>query len=409
MHSEKYDLVLFSQTFYPDVDATAKLMTDLATYIAENGKKILVVTPNRSYEVPERKYRDFETVNQVDVRRVKVPKLDKNNPIQKVILYYLFASGAKKLAKELDYKVAMAILPPFLVAYNVLRITKKMGRKFVFVLHDLHPDTLVRRKQLSPKNPLVTVLKKENEYIFRNSDAVVFLGRDQIDYVRNNYGIDDLKVHFIPNWSRDLREGLALREEVKEKYYRNGFNILYAGNIGEAQVTSLERIIKIMTNSRMVKNGINLVIVGHGRRKDYLMNLAATLRATNVSFFDYVYNFSDYQSLVYFSDCCLVTLREESKGMSVPSKTYYYLSAGKPIVADVPKDSETDIALHEGRYGINVNGMNDEEVLENLLLMKNNKDYYENLCRNARIAFDTQYSMEVALQKYLDLFESLLM
>lgn len=407
MHSEKYDLVLFSLTFYPDVDATAKLMTDLATYIAEKGKKVLVVTPNRSYEVPERKYQDFETVSQVDVVRVKIPKLDKNSLIQKVVFYYLFATGARKLAKELDYKVAMAILPPFFVAYNVLRITKKTGKKFVFVLHDLHPDVLVRWKQLSPKNPLVLLLKKQNVYIFQNADKVVFIGRDQIAYTKQEYHVEDSKACFIPNWSRDLKEGFLEKQDVREKYYKSGFNILYAGNMGEAQLTKLERMIFLMSDERLRKNDVNLIMVGHGRIKDHLVRFAQEKDAKNVFFYDYVYDFSEYQNLVYFCDCCFVGLRNESKGMSVPSKTYYYLSGGKPILADVPVDSEIDILIKENECGFNISNMSDEKVVERILLMKEDRKFYSKLCENARTAFEIYYTKDIALQKYLDLLEAL--
>lgn len=82
-----YDLVLFSQTFYPDVNAAAKLMTDLAEFLVEKGEKVLIVTPNRSYEVPENKYPEFEIINGISVKRVKVPKLNKNNALQKY--YYI--------------------------------------------------------------------------------------------------------------------------------------------------------------------------------------------------------------------------------------------------------------------------------------------------------------------------------
>ena len=41
--------------------------------------------------------------------------------------------------------------------------------------------------------------------------------------------------------------------------------------------------------------------------------------------------------------------------MSVPSKVYYYLSAGKPIIGILPVESEIDISIKEDNYGINLN------------------------------------------------------
>ncbi len=403
---EEYDVVLFPQTFYPDVDATAKLMTDLAEFLVKKGKKVMVVTPNRSYERPNIKYPEFEIIEDIHVNRIKVPKLNKNNALQKILLYYLFSTKAKRTLKKLNYKIALAILPPFFVAYKTLKVTKKKEKKFIFLLHDLHPDALVRRKQASPNNPLVILLKKHNNYIFKNSDKTIFVGRDQIEYVKENYGINNEKIEFIPNWARDLRENFIKKDSIKEKYYKSGFNILYSGNMGESQVKSLEKVIKLMKNERLFANSVNLILVGHGRRKDYLLNIAKD--AGNVYFFDYVYDFADYQNLIYFADGYLVTMINEDKGMSVPSKTYYYLSGGKPILADVPVDSEVDILLRENKVGINLNNLEEEEAIENILMLKNNKEYYQELSKNARKAFEDKYSKEVALESYLRVVETLL-
>jgi glycosyltransferase involved in cell wall biosynthesis len=403
---EEYDVVLFPQTFYPDVDATAKLMTDLAEFLVKKGKKVMIVTPNRSYERPNIKYPEFEIIEDIHVNRIKVPKLNKNNALQKILLYYLFSTKAKRTLKKLNYKIALAILPPFFVAYKTLKVTKKKEKKFIFLLHDLHPDALVRRKQASPNNPLVILLKKHNNYIFKNSDKTIFVGRDQIEYVKENYGINNEKIEFIPNWARDLKENFIKKDSIKEKYYKSGFNILYAGNMGESQVKSLEKVIKLMKNERLFANSVNLILVGHGRRKDYLLNIAKD--AGNVYFFDYVYDFADYQNLIYFADGYLVTMINEDKGMSVPSKTYYYLSGGKPILADVPVDSEVDILLRENKVGINLNNLEEEEAIENILMLKNNKEYYQELSKNARKAFEDKYSKEVALESYLRVVETLL-
>ncbi len=404
----EYDLVLFTQTFHPDVDATAKLMTDLAEFLTKKGKKVLIVTPNRSYEVPEKKYPEFEIINGISVKRVKIPKLNKNKALQKIVLYYLFSIKARKTLKKTDYKVAMAILPPFFVAYNTLKVSKKKGNKFIFLLHDLHPDTLVRRKQVSSKNPVVRLLKKQNKYVFQNADKVIFVGRDQIEYVKENYNIQNERIEYIPNWSRDLKEGFIKKDAIKEKYYKPGFNILYAGNMGDAQVESLKNIFSLMNDKRVKENNIYLIMVGHGRKKDYLVKFARENNIENVLFFDYVYDFAEYQNLIHYADCCLVTLREESKGMSVPSKTYYYLSGGKPILADIPIGSEIDFALKEDGCGINLRDCEKEVAIEKLLCLKNDKKFYDELCENARKAFERKYSKDVTLEKYLGVIEKLI-
>jgi len=92
--------------------------------------------------------------------------------------------------------------------------------------------------------------------------------------------------------------------------------------------------------------------------------------------------------------------------MSVPSKTYYYLSGGKPILADIPIGSEIDIALKEDGCGINLRDCEKEVAIEKLLCLKNDKKFYDELCENARKAFERKYSKDVTLEKYLGVIES---
>ena len=76
------------------------------------------------------------------------------------------------------------------------------------------------------------------------------MGRDQIEYVKENYKIQNEKIEYIPNWSRDLKEDFIKKDEIKEKYYKLGFNILYAGNIGDAQVESLKNIFNLINDKK---------------------------------------------------------------------------------------------------------------------------------------------------------------
>lgn len=398
-YEEEYDLVLFPQTFYPDADATAKLMTDLAEFMVKKGKKVLIVTPNRSYERPNIKYPEFEIIENIHVHRIKIPKLNKNNSLQKVLLYYFFSTKAKKTLKKLNYKVAMAILPPFFVAYNTLKVTKKKGKKFIFLLHDLHPDTLVRRKQVSPNNPLVILLKKHNKYIFQNSDKTIFLGRDQIEYVKESYGISNDKIEFIPNWARENKTCSIKNTNIKD------FKILYAGNLGESSVNLME-FLKIMKQIEKKDKNIKLTILGNGRKKDLYINYIKENNLKNVEIKSFLPE-DEYIEELNKSDAFLVTLREESKGMSVPSKTYYYLSAGKPIIGMLPENSEIDISIKEDNYGFNLNNLSDKEKEDKILELKNNINYYNELKKNSLNSFNSKYKKEIVLEKYYQLIKEL--
>lgn len=407
--NKKYDLVLLTLNFYPGTEATSRLLSDLIFFLSEKKLKILVISPNRLYLTPEKKLKNFEKINDnLDILRLRVPKLDKNKGFQKILLFYLFSKKIKKILKKTDYKIAFSLIPPFFTAYNALKISDKKKSKFLFLVHDLHPDTLVRIKKASPKNPVVKLLKKQTYYLLKNSTKIIVIGRDQKEYISKNYNIESNKIEYIPNWSKDLYHKLKINKDIKTKYYKEGFNILYAGNIGEAQIPQLERFVLLMKKLEKLDDNINFIIVGNGRKKNRLLDLKRKNKINNIYFYDYVYNFKDYQNIMLYADCYFLSLRKESKGMAVPSKTYYYLSGGKPLISDIPIGSEIDISLKESSFGFNINNLSDDEAINKILKLKNDKNYYSLLSKNSRKAYENKYTLEMSGNKYYDLIRSLL-
>jgi len=77
----KYDVCITTITFFPDINATAKLMYDLAGDLADKGLKVVVLTQNRSYHDPNKIFPSFERIGGFDVIRVSLPSFNKNNEI----------------------------------------------------------------------------------------------------------------------------------------------------------------------------------------------------------------------------------------------------------------------------------------------------------------------------------------
>jgi len=406
---KRYDLVLLTLNFYPGTEATSKLLSDLIFFSSGKNLKILVISPNRLYLTPEKKLNNFEKINNnLDILRIKVPKLDKNKGIQKILLFYLFSLKIKKILKQIDYKIAFSLIPPFFTAYKALKISENKKSKFLFLVHDLHPDTMIRRKQAKENSFIIKLLKKQTQYLLKKSSKIIVIGRDQKKYISKEYNVNSNKISYIPNWSKDLLYNLEINKNIGSKYYGEGFNILYAGNIGEAQIPQLERFILIMKKIEKLDEKINFIVVGNGRKKEKLIELKRKKNLKNIDFYDYVYDYNEYQNLMYYADCYFLSLRNESKEMSVPSKTYYYLSGGKPIIADIPIDSEIDICLKEYDFGFNISNLSDDEAINKILKLKNDKNYYTLLSKNSRRTYENKYTLEISANKYYNLIKSLL-
>ena len=398
-----YDVLLVSFSFYPDIEATSKLMFDLAEDLAEKGLKVAVFTQNRSYIDPQQQFSSFESVKGCDVYRTKTPCLNKNKAFSKLLMYWIFARSAARFTKQIKVGTVLAVFPPFFTAFNVLKICKRKNIPFVLILHDLHPDTAIRRKQISKNHPLALLLKKQTRFLMKSSSRIVTLGRDVTQYLIEAYKVLPEKISYIPNWGREISD--ISPNFNRHACMRDSFLVLYTGNFGEA--SDFATLFQAAKQLEKVDEDIRFLLVGNGRKKSFWEDYVKRNSISNVTFSDFVPE-EKYTDLLKQAFVLVLTLRESSKGMSVPSKLYYYLSVGKPILAIVPELSEVDIAILQDNFGLSCRNNDVKSVIRSLLKFKNDQEHYHLICKNAVQTFNKKYSQKICTNQYYELIKSIL-
>lgn len=401
---DKYDVCLVTLTFHPDIAATAKLMYDLATDMVGKGLRVAVFTQNRSYYDPEKEYTSFEQIKGCDVFRAELPEFDKNRVWQKLLLYLVFARKARKFQDKVNTRSVMVVFPPLFVAFYVLKVCLKLSRSFVLILHDLDPDPAIRRQQISRYNPLAIILKRQNRFLFRNASRIVVLGRDVENYLAKEYKVLPEKISYIPNWGREL-PGSFFNMQLMDHSVKEPFLVVYAGNFGES--ADLETLFLSAGEIEKIDDTIHFLFVGNGRKKRVWEDYVIRKGIRNIRFAEFLPE-EQYQELLRRASAFVVTLRETSRGLSVPSKLYYYLSAGKPILAIVPELSEIDLAIKEDGFGAVCPNGAVEMFVEQVLMIKNDPDHYKKLSENAALSFRKNYSREKGTVKYYYLIKEIL-
>jgi len=397
---EKTTIKVVSQMFYPDLAATAKVLSDLFFHIDES-YQINVLCQNRSYVLPEVNYDEETHLKNLFIKRVKVKNTNKNNITHRVFnfieLYQKFKKELKKSKEDIFFCVSN---PPFL-PYLTIKQAKKTNKKTVFLLHDLYPDVLIKLGKLKKTNLISKLIYHMNSYAFKNSDKIIVLGRDTKNYLLKNYGVSDKKIEIITNWGKN-KIPLPQKSNFRKTHnLLNKFVIMYTGNLGEtAEFDTLLNTAKIMNN-----DDIKFVIIGDGRKKRDIEKTINEMRLNNVILLGYQPE-DEYYAILNSADVLFVSLRKELKGISVPSKTYTYLSVGKPIIAVVPKESEIELSIKEDKYGI-YNEYDSYKLKEQITELYKNKDKYKELCENAKTAFSKKYDLKLIVKKYEKLFKEL--
>jgi colanic acid biosynthesis glycosyl transferase WcaI len=121
--------------------------------------------------------------------------------------------------------------------------------------------------------------------------------------------------------------------------------VLYAGNVGFSQSFDL-----ILAAARALP-GVTFLINGDGAMRAELQAAAAGL--ANVRFGDFVAP-DRLGELLATGDLHVVPLRRGLAKVSVPSKTYSILAAGRPIVASVDPGTEVANLVERAGAGIAV-------------------------------------------------------
>jgi colanic acid biosynthesis glycosyl transferase WcaI len=89
------------------------------------------------------------------------------------------------------------------------------------------------------------------------------------------------------------------------------------------------------------------------------------------------------------------------KGVSMPSRTYNILAAGKPILAIAEPGSETDIVVMENDIGRTVSPGDKTALLEAIhSLAARSPSELAAMGRRAREAAEREYSLETAIETY---------
>lgn len=195
---------------------------------------------------------------------------------------------------------------------------------------DLWPDTLQAVGMVKTERQLraVGLLCR---FIYRRCDLILGQSRAFIEPIRRWAGSSD-RFRYFPQWSEEVFDaGAAPAEPAPEVTALGpGFNIIFAGNIGDAQdFPSLLRAAELTRD----REDIRWVIVGDGRAAP---QVRADIERLGLSRNVVMLGRHPVERMPAFfaaADALLVSLKAEPIfAMTIPGKVQSYLAAGKPLL-----------------------------------------------------------------------------
>ena len=315
--------------------------------MVRRGHKVTVLTGLPNY--PQGKVYDGygvfrkrkEVIEGVTVYRTLVIPRGKGGGVMLALNYLSWAFIASVWAffmsifKKYD-AVVVHETSPITQGFPALVVKALRKTPIYFWVLDLWPESLVSAGGVKNKHVL-GFFTWVTKLMYRHSDKILMSSRGFRESILNKGDFEDKLVYF-PNWAEDV---FSYAEKVDVPEMPEGFKVMFAGNLGEAQ--DMEAI--VAAAQELKSTDVKILLVGDGRRREWVEEQIRTRGLEDVLFTLGRHPLSAMPSFFNKADVLFLSLKDEYIfSLTVPAKLQAYMASGKPVVAMMNGEARNIIA-----------------------------------------------------------------
>jgi glycosyltransferase involved in cell wall biosynthesis len=393
-------LLVLNQYYWPGVEATAQLLTELCEALAEDMDVNVVTGVLHGHEGEPR-----QVVHQgVEIVRVHSTSFERSRFFARAANYASYLSSALlRGVRGRRPDVVLCMTDPPIVANVALLVARRYRAPLVVISQDVFPEIAVQLKRL--ENPvLMNLLRGLVGIYLRRADRIVAIGETMRTRLEEKGAPPD-RLRVIPNWVDTARLGPL---EKANPWARNSrldekFVVMHSGNVGHAQ--DLDSLVRAATFLRDLDD-LTIMIIGTGARHAELVGLAELLQADQVRFLYYQSRGVLPQSLSA-ADVHVVGLAPGLAGYVVPSRLYGILAVARPVIVAADPDSETAQVVERIGCGIVVPPGRPELLARGIRDAHDGKYDLAEMGRLGREWVEQEADRTVAIGRYRELLREL--
>ena len=402
-------ILVFYPYYPPEIAASLYLYQDIVERLAKEGNVVdlFVPSPTRgiSKEIKsEYKHKKLEILYNGNLRIHRFSCIQEGkNPILRAIRYfwtnliYLW----KGLLLKSDVLFTLSTPPTQGLVFGFLKKIKSIP--VVYNLQDIFPDSLVNSGLTNKGSIFWKIGRKIEDFTYRNADKIIVISEDFKKNIMAK-GVPEEKIEVIPNWvdTSDVYPIDRKDNILFDRYNidRNKFIISYCGNIGHTQ--NMDMLLDAAKELQENLPQLLFVLIGEGAEKQHVEERINNEHITNVLLLPFQ-PYEDIAHVFSLGDVGLIISKPGVGTNSVPSKTWSYMAAGKPILASFDEDSELHniiIKNHCGFISSNTSFGSFIDCIQELYKMTNLK----NLGDNGYNYISSSLSRDNLLNKYIEIF-----
>ncbi|MBP7232087.1 MAG: glycosyltransferase family 4 protein [Syntrophaceae bacterium] len=404
----KNTIWVLSELYYPEMEGSGYYVTRIAEALAVRHRvRVLSVQP--TYKARGIKAPTNEVVHHVRIHRCLSTTFNKDILLFRLInlLTISLSIFFNALRRVHPGDIVLVITNPPSLPFIACIISKLRNAKLILRVEDLYPDVLVATGMFKPEAPPVKILYALHQKLYHRADRIIVLGRGMLGLVKRRIAQDASHAALITHWA-DSDSILPLPKENNILLDRLGlssqFVIQCSGNMG--RIYDLEILVRCAKILETQEN-IHFLFIGAGAKEPALRKIIADLNPKNVTILP-PQPHSDLPELLNACDLAAISFIRGMAGISVPSRMYNIMAAGKPILAVVDAKSELAQVIAEEQIGWIIPPDSDPQTIASTILKaKDNPFLLAEMSVRARRAAVDKYARPLIMQKHNDLMDQI--
>ena len=387
-------ILVLNQYYWPGVEATAHLLTELCEALAEEYEVEVVTGVLHGHEDDLREF----VRHGVKIVRVSSTAYERSELVHRAANYFSYLGSALSYALSLPAPDLVLCMTDPPIVGNIGVVAGRRFRVPVMVIsQDVFPEIATELGRLG--NPAVVgVLRALVSGYLRRADRIVAIGETMRARLEAK-GAPPERLRVIPNWVDTQAITPQPRENSWAEQHGLGskFVVMHSGNVGHAQ--DLDSLVRSATFLRDLDD-LRIVIAGFGARHSQMVALARRLEVSGaVRFLPY-----QQRDRLPFSlssaDVHVVGLARGLAGYVVPSRLYGILSAARPVIATADEESETARLVAEVGCGIVIPPGRPELLARTIRQAYEGAFDLEEMGRRGRAYVEREADRSVAMERY---------
>jgi colanic acid biosynthesis glycosyl transferase WcaI len=333
------NILILSQSYYPDTVSVAQHLTDFAEKLVVKGHTVTIITSRYGYD-SNLKFDRREIHRGVRVCRIWQTKLGKRFFLLRAFDFFifnisLFFNCFFVIRERVD--VVLSTTSPPLSAVVGLIVSRIKQSRFLFWVMDLQPELAIASGVISDNSVTSKFFTFVGDYLIKSADQIVSLDKFMSAHLIER-GAKKEKIREVPVWPVMQGQYSGVRDENPFRIscdYEKRIVVMFSGN--HALVHPMSTLLLAAKKLRHQKD-ILFAFVGGGVRKQDVSEFKLKFELQNISQHPFQPR-SSFHISIAAADIQVVIMGDGQVGYTHPNKIYGAMFLAKPILYIGPKGS----------------------------------------------------------------------